>query len=98
MPSPIGKPARALQNTFAQKAIAASPTLEQRCIANCLESCLCRDSRKTYCILQALANAASGNVENGLIFSGANVGRADRILSVAEVMAELTNVQSAAIA
>lgn len=92
-PSPVGKPARALRNGFVEKAIAASPDLERRCIANCLESCLCRDNRKTYCILQALANAARGDVENGLIFSGANVGRAERILSVAEVMAELTGVR-----
>lgn len=92
VPSPVGKPARALHNTFAERAIAASSDLEQRCIANCLESCLCRDSHETYCILQALANAALGDVENGLIFSGANVGRAERILSVAEVMAELMGV------
>lgn len=98
VPSPVGKPARALRNTFAENAIAASPDLERRCIANCLESCLCRDSRKTYCILQALANAATGDVENGLLFSGANVGRAERILSVAEVMAELTSVREAVIA
>ncbi|UBF30631.1 nitronate monooxygenase family protein (plasmid) [Kovacikia minuta CCNUW1] len=98
IPSPVGKPARALRNTLAEKAIVASPNLERRCIANCLEHCLCRDSRKSYCILQALANAAHGDVENGLVFSGANVGRADRILSVAEVMAELTSVQEVAIA
>ena len=98
VPSPVGKPARALRNVFAQKAIAASPALERRCIANCLESCLCRDTRQTYCILQALANAARGDVENGLIFSGANVGRAERIMSVAEVIAELTNVRETAIA
>ncbi|GAB4243371.1 MAG: nitronate monooxygenase family protein [Elainellaceae cyanobacterium] len=90
VPSPVGKPARALANTFAKKAIAASPDLERQCVANCLESCLCRDSRKTYCILQALANAARGDIEKGLIFSGANTGRAAEILSVAEVMAELT--------
>ncbi len=90
VPSPVGKPARALRNTFAQKAIARSPELEQRCIANCLESCLCRDQRQTYCILQALATAAKGDGENGLIFSGANVGRAERIMSVSEVMTQLT--------
>ncbi|MBW4523315.1 MAG: nitronate monooxygenase family protein [Scytolyngbya sp. HA4215-MV1] len=95
VPSPVGKPARALRNAFAEKAISASTDLERRCIVNCLEICLCRDSRKTYCILQALANAARGDVENGLIFSGANVGRAERLLSVAEVMAELTGVREA---
>lgn len=96
--SPVGKPARALRNAFAEKVMTASPDLERHCIANCLESCLCRDGRKSYCILQALANAASGDVENGLVFSGATVGRAERILSVAEVIAELTEVQEAALA
>jgi nitronate monooxygenase len=90
VPSPVGKPARALRNAFAEKAMVRSPELDQRCIANCLESCLCRDQRQTYCILQALAAAARGDAENGLIFSGANVGRAERLMSVAEVMTQLT--------
>ncbi|MBD1889905.1 hypothetical protein [Coleofasciculus sp. FACHB-SPT9] len=59
-------------------------------MAKCLESCLCRVSRKTYCIIQALAKAADRDIENGLIFFGAYAGRADRIMSVAEVMAQLT--------
>lgn len=100
VPSPVGKPARALRNAFAEKVCAssgsqigaASPMAEQRCIANCLSSCLCRDQRETYCILQALNHAARGDVENGLIFSGAAVGRAERISSVDEVMAELTGM------
>jgi len=87
-----------IRNAFAGKALATTPDLERRCIANCLESCLCRDSRKTYCILQALAAAARGNIANGLIFSGANFGRAERILSIAEVMTELTGVLEVAIA
>lgn len=91
VPSPVGKPARVLRNAFAQAAVTGALGLEKRCIANCLEACLCRDSRKTYCILQALARAANGDVENGLLFSGANVGRAARIMSVAEVMSELTD-------
>jgi nitronate monooxygenase len=90
VPSPVGKPARALRNAFAEQAIAASLALEQHCIANCLESCLCRDKRQAYCILQALAIAAQGDVERGLLFSGATVGRAEQITSVAAVMAELT--------
>jgi NAD(P)H-dependent flavin oxidoreductase YrpB (nitropropane dioxygenase family) len=97
VPSPVGKPARALRNAFAGKAIAAAPELERRCLANCLESCLCRDTRKTYCILQALATAARGDVENGLLFSGANIGRATQITSVAEVMAELMGLQTAVV-
>lgn len=98
VPSPVGKPARALRNSFAKQAIAASPELERQCVANCLESCLCRDKRQAYCILQALATAAQGDVEHGLLFSGANVGRAERIISVAELMAELTEVREAVMA
>ncbi len=59
-------------------------------MAKCLESCLCRVSRKTYCIIQALAKAAGRDIENGLIFFGANAGRAERMMSIVEVMAELT--------
>ncbi|MGP1384380.1 MAG: NAD(P)H-dependent flavin oxidoreductase [Thainema sp.] len=92
VPSPVGKPARVLRNAFAEKAMAASVGIKRRCVANCLESCLCRDQRQTYCMLQALANAAKGDIENGLLFSGANVGRAEQIVPVAEVMADLVNV------
>lgn len=90
--SPVGKPARVLRNSFAEQVMRAAPSFEQRCVANCLTTCLYRDQRQTYCILQALAQAARGNVENGLIFSGATAGRAKRITSVAAVMAELTGV------
>jgi NAD(P)H-dependent flavin oxidoreductase YrpB (nitropropane dioxygenase family) len=95
VPSPVGKPSRALCNSFAEKAIAGSSTIERRCIANCLESCLCRDSSKTYCLLQALAKAGRGDVENGLIFSGANVRYTERIMTIAELMAELTQPEKA---
>jgi nitronate monooxygenase len=90
VPSPIGKPGRALRNTFAEQAMADLPTLERRCIANCLASCLCRDTGKTYCILQALSKAAQGDVEQGLMFSGGNVRPVEQIVSVAELMAALT--------
>lgn len=90
VPSPIGIPGRAIRNQFAEKAIANSSDLERRCVANCLQSCLCRDRKETYCLIQALDRAATGDVENGLIFSSANAGRADRIIPVAELMAELT--------
>lgn len=89
VPSPVGKSGRALRNRFAEQAIAGSPDLVQPCLANCLTTCLCRDTKRTYCIAQALANAAQGNLEEGLVFSGANIGRADRLQPVAEVMASL---------
>ena len=88
-PSPVGMPGRVLNNSFAEKAIACDPDLEKRCIANCLESCKCRDLKETYCIIQALDKAARGDVENGLIFAGSNAGRAEKIIPVAELMQEL---------
>ncbi|MBD2448584.1 nitronate monooxygenase [Nostoc sp. FACHB-152] len=90
VPSPVGKPSRALGNLFTEQVMTDSSTLEGRCIANCLEVCLFRDKRKTYCLLQALSQAARGDVENGLIFSGTNVSNSKRMMSVAELMAELT--------
>ncbi|AKG21641.1 NAD(P)H-dependent flavin oxidoreductase [Calothrix sp. 336/3] len=90
VPSPLGKPSRALRNQFTEKAILGSPILERRCIANCLEHCLCRDAGKTYCLLQALAQAARGDIEQGLMFSGANIQYTEQIITVAELMRELT--------
>lgn len=90
VPSPVGVPGRALRNAFTEQAIAQSPDMDHRCIANCLESCLYRDRKQTYCLLHALNCAARGDVEQGLIFSGSKLGYGDRLVSVAELMAELT--------
>lgn len=87
--SPVGLPGRALRNPFVEKAIAGSPDLERRCLSSCLQVCRCRDTGELYCIVQALDKAARGDVENGLVFSGSNAGRAERIMPVAELMAEL---------
>ncbi|ABA21207.1 2-nitropropane dioxygenase, NPD [Trichormus variabilis ATCC 29413] len=94
VPSPVGKPSRALHNLFTEQVMSNSSNLEKRCIANCLETCLCRDHGKTYCLLQALAQAARGDVENGLIFSGANAGYTQDIISVPELMTELTQAHT----
>ena len=87
--SPVGRPGRALRNAFAERTIANSPELEKRCFANCLKSCKCRDQQESFCIIQALDQAARGDIENGLVFSGSNAGRAERIMPVAELMAEI---------
>jgi nitronate monooxygenase len=89
VPSPVGLPGRALKNSFAEKAIAHSSDLDKRCFGSCLQVCSCRDRADHYCIARALDKAACGDVENGLIFAGSNAGRANRIIPVAELMAEL---------
>ncbi|WP_373543137.1 NAD(P)H-dependent flavin oxidoreductase [Chamaesiphon sp.] len=90
VPSPVGKPARAMGNQFTEDVLKNSPTLEKRCIANCLDSCLCRDKKITYCLLQALNKAAQGDIERGLMFFGGAVKPVAKILPVVELMASLT--------
>lgn len=89
VPSPVGMPGRALRNAFVERAIAGDASLDRRCIASCLKQCRCRDAGEAYCILRALDRAAAGDIDNGLIFSGTNAGRAAAIVPVAAVMAEL---------
>jgi len=91
VPSPVGKPARAMSNQFTTAVLSNSPTIEKRCIANCLESCLCRDKGVTYCLIQALSFAAQGDIERGLMFSGGAVRPVDKLVSVVELMAELVH-------
>jgi nitronate monooxygenase len=88
VPSPVGLPGRALRNAFVEK-VFGGEDMTDSCIANCLQSCRCRDERQTYCIMKALNQAAAGDIDNGLVFSGAHAGRAKTMMSVKDVMAEL---------
>ncbi|MBE9224957.1 nitronate monooxygenase [Phormidium sp. LEGE 05292] len=90
--SPVGLPGRALLNPFVEKAMSDSAPSEKGCKLNCLQVCRFREAGELYCIVQALDKAARGDVENGLVFSGSNAGRAERIIPVAELMAELVRV------
>ncbi len=92
VPSPVGLPGRAIRNGFVTR-VMAQEDMSEPCMANCLQSCRCRDSRETYCIMKALNRAAAGDVDNGLIFSGAQAGRAQKLLSVKDVMADLVTAQ-----
>lgn len=78
--------------TCAQQCIcsACEPTAgrNQKCY-NCLAKC--NPVEVPYCITKALISAVQGDLDHGLIFVGANVDRIDRMTSVQELMAELTN-------
>jgi len=88
--SPVGLPGRALRNAFVDKVLAhGTPNPQGHCLANCLQVCKFRDQRQTYCILRALDRACRGDVENGLVFAGSQVGHAHSLMPVADVMAEL---------
>ena len=92
VPSPVGLPGRAIRNAFVDR-VMASEDMSEPCSANCLQTCRCRDSRETYCIMRALNRAAAGDVDNGLIFSGANAGRIQKLVSVQAVMEDLVQVR-----
>ena len=83
--SPVGMPGRALRNEFIRHLEEGREPI-QKCY-NCLEKC---NPRKVpYCITKALIEAVKGNLDKGLIFCGANVGRINKMTTVHELMAEL---------
>lgn len=82
--SPVGMPGRAIKNTFLER-VASGERFLGKC-RHCVKSC---DPATTpYCISKALINAATGNVEEGLLFCGANVHRVKEIVTVKSIMQE----------
>ena len=84
--SPVGMPGRALRNAFIKR-LDNSRIPISKCY-NCLEKC--NPAKVPYCITKALINAVKGDVDNGLIFCGDNVGRINEITTVNSLMKELT--------
>lgn len=84
--SPVGMPGRALNNAFVKR-IENNHEKITKCYS-CLSTC---DILKTpYCISKALINAAQGDIDNALVFCGANVYKVNKIVPVKELMKELT--------
>lgn len=83
--SPVGMPGRALNNTFI-KQLENGPKSIKKCY-NCLEKC--NPKNVPYCITKALIDAVKGDVDNGLVFCGANVGRIKEMTTVHQLMQEL---------
>ncbi|MDE6759970.1 MAG: nitronate monooxygenase family protein [Lachnospiraceae bacterium] len=84
--SPVGMPGRAVHNLFLEKAEKGECRVQQ--CQGCLAKC--NPSEIPYCITDALIRAVLGDVENGLIFCGANVGKIKEISTVEEVISDLT--------
>ncbi|MDU2489097.1 MAG: nitronate monooxygenase family protein [Clostridium celatum] len=83
--SPVGMPGRAINNDFLRK-INDETNKISKCY-NCLVPC--NPSTTPYCISEALINAVRGNINNGLIFCGANAYRINKIMSVKDLLDEL---------
>lgn len=83
--SPVGLPGRALANAFVKKTQQGKSAIRKcyQCLAKC------NPAEVPYCITKALVDAVKGDIENGLVFCGANVGRINKIMSVKELMREL---------
>jgi len=88
--SPVGYPARGIKTKFIEKVEKKEGPII-KCISNCVFPCKRgEESRKVgYCIADRLADAYMGDKELGLYFSGAYAYRAERLLSVKELMKEL---------
>lgn len=83
--SPVGMPGRAVRNKFIEHLEKARIPIS-KCY-NCLEKC--NPAKVPYCITKALIDAVKGDVENGLVFCGANVGRIHEMTTVHKLMQEL---------
>ena len=81
--SPVGLPGQAIKNKFAESVLdgtVAPPTVCDNCLKHC--------SHK-FCIIRALSRAQQGDVETGLVFSGNNMRKVDKIMPVKDIFAQL---------
>ena len=84
--SPVGMPGRAIKNKFLEQVEKGNFKIPKKCYG-CLEKC---DPLKIpYCITEALIQAVKGNVEEGLLFCGADAYQASKIETVREVIDSL---------
>jgi NAD(P)H-dependent flavin oxidoreductase YrpB (nitropropane dioxygenase family) len=84
--SPVGMLAHAVRNPFTER-LEKEGRIPHTCPYKCLKTCQGPDS--IYCIADALLKSAEGNVVEGLVFSGSNVGKVNRMYHVDELIKEL---------
>jgi NAD(P)H-dependent flavin oxidoreductase YrpB (nitropropane dioxygenase family) len=84
--SPVGMPGRAIDGEFIRNVETGSEK-PQRCPFHCIKTC--DYTQSPYCIIQALYQAARGNMKKGYAFAGLNAHFAEKINSVKEVIALL---------
>lgn len=91
--SPVGMPGRAIRNEFI-KALEETNQKVAKCY-NCLKPC--NPATTPYCISKALIQAVKGDVKNGLIFTGSNAYKLNKIISVKQLINELVSHAEAAL-
>lgn len=83
--SPVGMPGRAISNEFLRR-VDAGEKIPHSC-HQCLYKC--NPAEIPYCITDALIHAAKGEVEEALLFCGADAYQAKEILTVPQVISRL---------
>ncbi|SEA36036.1 NAD(P)H-dependent flavin oxidoreductase YrpB, nitropropane dioxygenase family [Oribacterium sp. KHPX15] len=84
--SPVGMPGRAVATPLIKRLESIgriAPTHCSRCIKTC------NPAQVPYCITKALIEAVKGNYEEGLFFTGSNVGKLTGMTTVPELVKEL---------
>lgn len=84
--SPVGLPGRAIKNNFLNL-VNNIENLKPNICYKCIK--FCDPSKTPYCISNALINAVNGYVDDGLIFTGSNGYRINKIVTVKELIKEL---------
>jgi nitronate monooxygenase len=81
--SPVGLPGRGIRNPFTEaldEKVDVRPNTCNRCLKRC---------ERNFCIMNRLVRAQQGDVQGGLIFSGAKVHKINKILSVHEIFEDI---------
>jgi NAD(P)H-dependent flavin oxidoreductase YrpB (nitropropane dioxygenase family) len=81
--SPVGLPGRAIRNPLTERLAAGVEPRIERCIV-CLKKC-----GKQFCIMDKLVRAQTGDVEDGLVFTGGGVARIHDVPKVRDLMERL---------
>ena len=84
--SPVGMPGRAIMNPFMKRVMAGEQMTPKKCLL-CMKGC--KPSEIPYCITESLIHAAKGEIDEALLFCGAEAWRAEKIETVEEAMNDL---------
>lgn len=84
--SPVGMPGRAIMNPFMERVIKEGRIPHSPC-HRCLHKC--NPAEIPYCITDALIHSAKGEVDEGLLFCGADAYKAEKIETVKSVIDSL---------
>ena len=84
--SPVGMPGRAILNPFLKKIQNGEQIRPEKCHGFLKH---CKPAEIPYCITDALIHAAKGEVDEALLFCGAEAWKAQKIQTVEEVIQEL---------